>query len=93
MRFKKDYIVIHSYLSIFNNPMIMQISNVLANVGKNGLHTERRFRGWVVRGGTINSQIVKQEGEYTPEVPDTVTHVPLRTHAPSSSSLSSSFPP
>lgn len=37
--------------------------------------------GRFVRGGTINSQIVKQEGEYTPEIPDTVTHVPLRTHA------------
>lgn len=61
---------------------------MLANVGKNGLHCAQSedFAGWFVRDGTINSQIVKQEGEYTPEVPDTVTHVPLRSHAPSSSS-------
>lgn len=39
MRFKEDYKVIHSYLYIsFNNPMTAQVSNVLANVGKNGLH-------------------------------------------------------
>jgi len=31
--------------------------------------------------GTINSQIVKQESEYTPRVSDTVTHVLLRTHS------------
>lgn len=61
--------------------MIARISNMLANVGKNGLHCVQNedFAGWFVRGGTINSQIVKQEGEYTPEVPDTVTHVPPRT--------------
>lgn len=41
---------------------------------------ERGFSWLVVRGGTINFQIVKQEGEYTPQVPDTVTHVLLRTH-------------
>lgn len=46
-----------------------------------GLHCKRPRISWlVVRGGTINSQIVKQEGEYTPRVPDTVTHVLLRTH-------------
>jgi len=48
----------------------------------------RTWISWlVVRGGTINFQIVKQEGEYTPQVPDTVTHVLLRTRR------LSSFPP
>lgn len=46
---------------------------------KVGSHCWTRISWLVVHGGTINSQIVKQEGEYTPRVPDTVTHVPLRT--------------
>lgn len=54
MRFKKDYIVIHSYLSISsNNPMIVQISNVLANVGKNDLHCTQNedFAGGLYAAG------------------------------------------
>lgn len=45
-------------------------------------HCGTRISWLVVRGGTINFQIVKQEGEYTPQVSDTVTHVLLRTHPP-----------
>ena len=47
-------------------------------------HCGTRISWLVVRGGTINFQIVKQEGEYMPQVPDTVTHVLLRTHRLSS---------
>jgi len=55
---------------------------IIAGNGDAAICERRGFRGRGRSGGegTINSQIVKEEGEYTPRVSDTVTHVLLRTH-------------